>query len=733
MGLHRPFTRGLFLQNGNVLTSGGSGNLAKGQFAIVDIKTGTSKGAKVVSDFAGVSRDAQFEFRVGKHNVANTRSAQNNKPYASLPFKLQNVEEIYVSAPKTMEQKFDDVIIGYDGINDSTALTFEDGDETVLDIILKGDPIGYLGQHCEYFFKMHFGKIDGQTNQEVVEAAVERAKKLTLPTGVSILNYVDISAVDSANAGLAGVPYAFSTLTVSDEGTSNDLANVQAQYPDYRVVKSDRVGVDTTYTILHPTSVGLAPYSTTLPSYIKGCEDCAVGYAELEAGVVYSIHIEDDGVDVTTSIYDVPGFVTGSVVKQGQKEGVGLYTVVVDNELTDAEITAFLAANALKSTASFKLLGDVTAVCESSAETVATAWSVKETCFATAEAYTIQLKDNECGESRLAELQKAFPNLTIVEGVASGNATQTVTVSSDVALAIIVDGVTYTTADAGTTSQTAAAFVVQHAAAILAATGTVVTNPATNSLVFTDAVLGFPTITSAAQTVGAVTLAVTASVGGCQRVYSTSVVTNVVCDECDDIFLDNFISEAPNDFDFVSWNKVASTSNENAKMGIRITAKPFILSPDEWLKDEVPFYETSVEIKVAGGYSEEFNYSTPNYNSNFAVKILSRKEDRDHLGYNFLALEDESRAYFDGTIRHKGNNFAKALLGEESVLDFRKQYVTYGVTIKDNGYSQSLGSSIDTANTYLIVVEVGRHNAVEALLNEIAAKSGLDAVQAFAN
>ena len=35
-----------------------------------------------------------------------------------------------------------------------------------------------------------------------------------------------------------------------------------------------------------------------LPSKIKGCPTCPVGYSTIPAGFVYSIAIEDDGVDV---------------------------------------------------------------------------------------------------------------------------------------------------------------------------------------------------------------------------------------------------------------------------------------------------------------------------------------------------------------------------------------------------------------------------------------------------
>lgn len=738
MGLHKPFDRDFFLLNGNVLTTGGSKNLAKGQFAIVNTKNPTANGAKVVSDFAGHSKQDIYEFRLGKAKVANSRTAQNSKAYSSIPWKTGQITDIYVSAPKTTEQKFDDLIIGYDGINPETGLAFEDGDHTVLDITLSGLPIGALGEPNKYTFKVHFGVVDGQTNQEVVEAAVKRIKEELLPTGVSILDYIDVKVVDSTNAALSGTAWVFSTLTVVDSGDSNALGLVQAQYPAYKVEITGRIGQSTEYTILHPATATLPAYVTTLASQIKGCEDCAAGYTEFDAGILYAVTIEDDGTDLSTTVDDIAGYLAGTVSKKGNQDGIGTYTLLTSAIVTDAQIATFIAATPVKGTATFTLVGDVVAVC-SNATTSSTAWVSSETCYASTESYTIQLADNECGESRLAELQASYPDLVIEEGEATGSATRALTLTGTSGTANVnVAGVNYLATFATDLTTTAANFVTAHAAAILVATGLTVTSSGA-VITFAGSAEGYPAISIAnatanlAGTLAAIDFVVTAAAGGCQRVYSTTVITDVVCDECDPIFVDKFIAEAPEDFDFISWVKVPAVSDENAVMGIRLTGKPFILDPEEWLRDEVPFYETSTRISVAGGYIQEVNWSLSQYNDIFPVKVLSFAEDRDHLGGNLRIKEVEARIYFDGEITHKGNNFAKYFLGEESVIENRKQYVDYAVTVKDNGYAQGFGSSMDTAITYHVHVEVGRHQAIEAIFNELAAATGLPAVQAFGN
>jgi hypothetical protein len=645
--IHKNVDRWLFTNKGSVLKTGGAGNLAKGQFTIVSKTEATSTGARVISDFAGFPANKTIELRLGKFTV-NDR-ARNSKAFSSIPFTINDVVSVAVSAPKTTEQKFDQVLIGYDGINPETALTFEEGDNTVLDIVLKGSPIGFYAPETEdyagipqYMQKLHFGYPEGTvlTNQEIVEEAVRRAKLDILPRGGNkITDLIKIDVINSEAVAVAGAAYVFSTLNVNDLGDSNSLADVQAQYPKYKVKVTARVGNVTEYTILHPVADVLPAFSQSIASYIKGCANCIAGYTELKAGFVYSVQMEDDGADLKATVQALPGALALTAIKIGQVAGVGSYTVVVSTKLTEAQKATFLATNAVTATAIFNFVGKVGAECANGTATT-TAWINGKVCTASTATYQLQLKDDDCTGTRLVELQQAYPTL------------------------------------------------------VIAATGIV---------------------------------------GGCQRVYSTTVLTDLQCTECDDIFLQDVSSIAPLPYNFTNWTKISSPKSQTALMGIRITALPFILDGGETLIDETPFYETSVEISVAGGYTENFIGSQKNYEKPFNVLRELRKEDRDHLGYYFKRLEDQSRTYFDNEKRHKMNLYAKAVLGEESVLENRKQYVHYEISIDDSHKAQGNGARVDTGINYQIVAEVGRHLDVESIINKIAVKAGLAPVQAFGN
>lgn len=653
MSLNKGQDRIFNLIDGNVLTTGGTLNLANGQLAILDLSLpNTQNGRRAVNTFSGKPKDTNFQIKMGVAPLAATRSI-SDKPYSSLPFKLSEVVDYKVFAPKVKGIKNDSFIIGYNG-KAGTEIVLSENTSDVIDFTLSGEAIGALGYQdnsvrVSLYLEYPYVDADGldvttglvPTMQQIIENAVDVAKRMTLMGGVSILDYIDIAPVNSLAPSLVDitdeVPYATFKLTLVDNGDQTALGRVQAQYPLWTVLTADRLeDTSTVYTVIAPSATVLAAFTSTIPSYIKDCADCTAGYTEAVKGVVYSISIENDGVDVTTTIDNVPGFVTGSVLKQAQNDGVAIYTVVVDNELTEAEIATFKATDAVSSTAVFSLVGDAAAVCENATVT-STAWVKGDVCNAIPEVYTITLADDECGDNKLAAIQAAYPDLVITAG----------------------------------------------ASAL------------------------------------------------CQTTYSTSVLTNIVCEDCSDEFRDLFVSEAPRDFGHISWEKEAKVYDPLAKMGIKITGKDFIMSGSEEYLDEMPFYATSTRISIAGGYttmiSENFIAGTGRY----AVKMLSIAEEPEAYGGMLRDQEERSRIYFDGTHRLEGNNYGKWAMGQTTRLKGLAQYVDYALTVNVKTPIMNLGTGNERI-TYIIRVEVGYHNAVEALLNRLASAAGLSAQVAYA-
>lgn len=655
MGLHSPIERHFITNEGAVKTTGGSLKLAKGQVAIVDLDApNTRQGKKLVDSFVGKSPTSKFEITLGKADIGVTRSL-SNKSLSSVPFTLEDVKEVRVSAPDGKGDQVDDFVIGFNGV-DGTEIDMNNGDTEIIQVELTGKGIQYLGYSGgkavvqvvliapDEGTKILTGNpVAGEwTMEQVVTEGIERLINSELLGQTPITDLVDIIPVKSTNpATIPGTPQNFYSLTIGcDRGTYNELAKVQAQYPTLDI-KNEVLPTGGTKYITIGTAAP-SDYSTSLPDILKGCDTCPTGYTELNDGYVYSIEIEDDGVDLSATLeLAVPNAEVGSTVRNGGEAGTGsgFYSVVTTQALTQAEIDAFILATP---TAVLVLVStDVAELC-TNATTVETAWVQEETCSADVETYTIRLADDECGNTILPELQAAYSDLTIVEEVAPAPA-------------------------------------------------------------------------------------------GCSRTYSTTVATNLVCEECSPIYRELFDSEAPEDYDQIAWKKADPIYDGAAKMGIRVRGKKTRLGADESVRDEIPFIADSVRIKLVGGFPSEINenYSIGE-NGRFNVTLLSRYTPPTHLGGQLYVYEDMSRTYFDSTTRHKGDNYAKFVFGEESLLKPFAQYVDYAITIHKRRYAQTAGQKQDEGLTYHIFAEVGRHQAVEDLVNSLAAAAGVPTVQAFA-
>jgi hypothetical protein len=668
MGLNRAFDRPFFVINGAVKTTGGSLDLAKGQLALIDQSVTTVNGAKVVASANGKAKDAKdFVLRLGVSDREPNRS-YTNKDESTMPFSLNDIVGLTVSAPDRTEQSLDEVIIGYDGFNANTAFNFLTGDAYFrLSLELKGGAVAFRGgsgdsevvninvevPECDPFNNCEdcdeCSTVDCKT---ITLEAIERLKRKQLSGGLTVDQLIDITPVFSCDtpATLDEIAYDYYCLDVCDTGTDEALALVAAQY-NAKVARTNRVGSTSTYQILLPESAG-APddFVQTIASLIKGCEDCPAGYTGVPGGYVYAVTLEDDGADLSGNFtaITIPGLVAGTVIKaDGQSDGVGYYTFVVNDPLTDAEITTFLNSPAVNGTATFSKPFKVSAICENDSISE-TSWTLCGTCNVIEQIYTIVLPDNECGDDRLAELQANYDSV--------------------VEIAI---------------------------------------NPETDE----------------------------EDRQACQTRYITTVISNIVCDECDPIFKDYYVTSAPESFDTFKWELVTTPSvlpSGNCLCGIRFKSREFILQGDEALRDLVGFTETSTQIRVAAGYPEEIREGIGRLpKGRYEPKYLSRWIPRTHLAGNLRAFENEGRAYFRG-LNYRKDYLGRLLRGETSNMeDESKQYIQYTLKVSHFNHTQSFAGRINEDINYDIFVEVGRHQAIEDLLNNLAANAGVPSVQAF--
>lgn len=442
MALHAPTVRHLGVSpSGAVMKTGGSIDLPLDTLGIFskDAKKTTKKGLKALGSFAGIDKNSEkLAILFGtKKDAGRMGSTKNSR---TLDFTLADVKKVGISHPKVAEQTFDYFRVGWDGVNSDTTFKFHKGQTLEFQMTIGGTPVTFFNNADHYTVRQlinipnsdfdYCTELDQTicTPVDCRESTITLAKNLNdyrLPGGMVLSDFYDIYPIfNTPSTNASAVEYTYYELGYLGFGGDHELSKVAAQYP------GDEVKRDTftnKFVIVRPTSEGApAAYAEYSDALLKGCEDCPSGYSLIEGGVVYGIALEDDGADMSSVIAGVaadplavppveaviglPGVVAGSVVKTGQDMGVGHYIVVLTDQLTDAEVDAFVETNP---TAIVKFAGVKEDFCNK-ANSTTHAWTVAGTCEASTAKYRIMVPD-DCNGTRLAEVQAAYPDLTVTQ------------------------------------------------------------------------------------------------------------------------------------------------------------------------------------------------------------------------------------------------------------------------------------------------------------------------------
>jgi hypothetical protein len=746
----------------SVKTTGGSLGVSNGVLAIVDLSKSTATGAKVLSSFLGLPKDQKtLAIQVGGPDREAGKS-DTNKAARTLTFALNEVKKIMVSAPTRTKHIVDDVTIGYNGTDADTAFNFKKG-QAPFNISLKidGGAIAWRGGgDTTYEFLNTSIDIPGCSpfdscvdcdDCEEVDCKtytlnlIEKIKNQPITGGGVWGEYVDITPILSCDteSTVVTTEMQYREMSICDTGDNAALASVRSQY-DYPVIRKDRKGSTSIYEVLVPEGTVLANYEQTIASVLKGCDTCPEGFDAVEGGILYAITIEDSGanrVSVIEAALARTKLVAGTLTRaQGNDGGVGFYTGVYSSEITDAEIAAFVGSTAnARNTATVAKVGAVVSICNNDTVTEA-AWVETSVCEVTSSTYEITLPDTECGEDRLAEIQSNYPNLTIaIKKTGSGTRALTLTGSSGTAN-VNVDGVNYLATYATSLTVTATNFVTTHAAALLAE-GVVVTaaagvltfqgeNVIIDAITFTNA-----TTNADEELVGTLAGSVHALVQtGCNTVYTTTVVSDMVCEECDDIYRDYYVTEAPAPFSLKAWTAVPFDNglpSGNCLCGIRFRGKVFTLSPGEATRDMIDFEETSVRIQVSAGYPTELREGIGYIaKGEYVAEYRARMTPRTHLVGNLRKIEAEAAFRYFGR-QYRKDYLGRVLMDETSLFQNNtEQLLQYTVEIHHGPATPGIGVMSGNAIQHQIYVPFGEHLALEGLLNNMAANAGIPGVQA---
>jgi|TARA_B110000908_G_scaffold167221_1_gene219784 hypothetical protein len=765
MAINKSWDRSLIVIGGSTMADGGSLNLSKGQFGIFDEKSTSKKGLKAVDSFEGVSkRDSRYAFKLGIADRDVNRS-QSNKSYSSFPFSLNDVEEVGAYAPELSEQIVDELIIGYNGVDPSTSISMTRGQEEKLFIQLSGKSIGLLGyNNATVAFEIRlstdtcpvqFNPLDPLCEDcdpcavpdclPIILDAIEQINEYPLKGMVRVKDVIEATPIHKCDnePTFTTQDVNFYSLEVCDTGDQTALSIVQAQYPDYKVLLTDRKGANSTYQVAIEAG-GSAPTDLTLKplSLVKGCDDCPSGYTAVVGGEVYFVTLDDAGADASSNVQSMANAVATTAEKTGGSKGEGSYIVLLTTELSDADKTTFLTAN---KSATIEYVGSTAALCDANASTT-TSWSAAGSCTYTEETYTITIPDTVCKQPNLAAIQAAYPDHTIVYAVDTAQTFDIITVAGTSGTSTVtINGVAYTMTFDTDIATTMANFVTASAAAILSDSGLtmVVADATTLTLASTAIATGTVTSTVANATGDLAGTVVSATVaqgapklsGGCQTAFTTTVNTNVICEQCDPIFEDTYRSEAPVPYLNRDWTKLSELYSgvANCLCGIRLKGKKLGICADDTLRDLLGFEDTSVKIQASFGHIDEVREAIGGIGEGFAnIEYLSYWQPRTNMGGEFYGDEDSSRMYFQGESRNRGAGegaIARMFKGTETHLEPCSQYVDYWVKLNRTVSTQGFASRTSEAITYHIVVEYGKHQAVEAIINSLAGAAGVGAVK----
>ena len=424
MSLHGSDNRHLGVSPaGSIMKNRGSLDLPLDTTAIFskDKRKTKINGLKALFDFEGVEKNELLSLMFGsKKDTGRMGSDKNSR---SVDFSLKNVKKVAIAHPKQADQKFDYFRVGWNGVDAQSSFKFHKGQTLEFQMTVGGIATTFFNNTDQYTVRtlINIPNDEAETicdelgsNCEPVDcrqhtlSMVKRLNDYALPGGDTLSQYFDIYPIFDTPVALATpVVYKEWSLEYCGFGGDHELSMVAAQYPGQEVKRdlmTDR------FVIFAKSDYTPANYVSSKGAFLKGCDECPTGYDLIEGGVVYGVAMEDDGVDLSASVQALPNAVLASAVKTGQDFGVGHYTVVLTEELTDVEEAAFLTDNA---TATLKFVGTKDAFCADDT-TETHAWVEGGSCSGTTAKYRILVAD-DCNGTRLAEVQAAYPDLVVTQ------------------------------------------------------------------------------------------------------------------------------------------------------------------------------------------------------------------------------------------------------------------------------------------------------------------------------
>lgn len=408
--------RDVFVSNNPALyTSGPTDGLANGQIGIFvyDVKKDQ---VAVLPNYA-TTRAIQI-FQGTPELPTNLLAAVSNESDRTKPIKGKKI--IDWTGRKAERGQNQIIALGYDGVDTTKTISAKCEQTKSVFIKLSGGPIdqifhtegkGYVRQYllnsgcCDdcgddcaevSAEAMADDLIKQITNDPILSLGTRTGNKLF--TAKKVTNDDPVVADDNCQEYL---------LSLCDNNDDTALGLVQSQYAGSTIIRKDRVGSTSTYSLIQDSDLDApADFSNEGLVLINDCAVCPSGdgYVSVAEGFAYKVTRNDAG-DATalTTIkadYDLTGPESASLLIN--QFGQSTYILVSATELTAVTGDTIL------------YLGETRNSCVLATPTTK-AWVEGDEFDVFNKTYSITLRDSVCGVSRLADLQDAYPDLVIAQ------------------------------------------------------------------------------------------------------------------------------------------------------------------------------------------------------------------------------------------------------------------------------------------------------------------------------
>lgn len=412
--LNQSYSQVFVLNTPKLLAQGTTVDLRVGQVGIFDANTYEATTAPTYAKNKGL---IIAQGRPNQPHLA-LMSGISSESYKTKLIKGKKITSF--SGKKASRGKQEVIAVGFDGADVTKTLSVTNqGDVITFYLKLTGLPVSklYSTQGIIRQYKIDLtcpkgcedGNCDPISAEKIAELLVNLVnadEKIKMFVKASkLVNY------PTTSPSPVTVEFDEYNVTLFDAGTAADETFVGAQYPGVSVKRVSRDGNLSTYKLTQLGSLSApSAVSNAGLTIVPECTTCPTGYTLNNTGYAHLITRQDSGANVSSTI--TTDYTATSVTKISGEFGQGNYLVI-----KGTKITAGVSNDVVK------FLSKLKSACTITTPTT-TAWTAGDTVHKFAKTQKITLTD-DCGATRLTELQNAFPDMgvTLVTGTPTDSCT----------------------------------------------------------------------------------------------------------------------------------------------------------------------------------------------------------------------------------------------------------------------------------------------------------------------